>query len=127
MVIQPHLHSHVIAGLIIALKNQNAVFDGIGEVMLGGSKLLKGAEHTVRLYAAKGFCLNFNSAGQKRAVERGGNKISLTDILGAGADLNGTIADIHLTDPHMVGIGVTFDGDNPADLHILHGQAEVIR
>ena len=126
MVIQSHLHSHVIAGLIIALKNQNAVFDGIGEVMLGSSKLLKGAEHTVRLYAAKGFCLNFNSAGQKRAVECGGNKISLPDILGTGADLNCTITDIHLTDPHMVGIGVTLDRNYLANLHILHGKAEII-
>ena len=49
-----------------------------------------------------------------------GDQIPLMDILGTGDDLYGLLAaDIHLTDPHVVGVGMADHGENLADDHVF--------
>ena len=127
MVIQPHLYCHVIAGLIVPLQDQDAVFYGIREVMLGCTELLERAQHSVRRDTAQRFCFDLNAARQKGTVQRRRNEIPLMHILCAGADLNGlSVSDVDLADPHMVRVGVAFDGEDFPHLHVLHGKAEIL-
>ncbi len=94
--------------------------------MVGHAQLLVGAEHAHRGLSAERSCGDVDSAGEGGAVLGHGHQVALPDVLCAGDDLyRGGPADVHLTDPHVVGIGVTDQGENLAhhyvfDLGALH-------
>ena len=49
-----------------------------------------------------------------------GNQVALMDVLGTGDNLHRLrLSHVHLTNPHMVGIGVAHHGQNFAHHHIL--------
>ena len=49
-----------------------------------------------------------------------GNQIALVDVLCAGDDLHGGVAaHVHLTDPHMIGVGMAHHGHNLAHDHVF--------
>ena len=107
------------AGLVI--EDPNAVQNGIWIVVQGQTQLFQTTEHTIGNLAAELALGDMNAAGQVGVVQRNGNKVTLVDILRTGDDLNGGfLANIHLADPHMVGIFVADDGDDFADLDILN-------
>ena len=109
----------VITGFAVFLQNPDAVFNGIGKIIQGKPQFFQGAEHAVGNLAAKLALGNMDAAGQTRIMQGGRNQIALVDILRTGNDLNRLfLADIDLTDPHMVGILVADDGNDLADNHV---------
>ena len=109
----------VITGFAVFLQNPDAVFNGIGKIIQGKPQFFQGAEHAVGNLAAKLALGNMDAAGQTRIMQGGRNQIALVDILRTGNDLNRLfLADIDLTDPHVVGIFVADDGNDLADNHV---------
>ena len=60
-------------------------------------------------------------------MKSGGHKIAGVDVPGAGDDLNRLVpADVYAAYPHMVGVGVPFQGEYPADKYIVDLRAEIL-
>ena len=127
VIVQAHFDRHVISRLIVALEDQNTVFNGIWKIMCCGTQFLIGAKHAIGFHPAEGLRFDLNSAGKERIVQGNRNEISLLHILGTGADLNSSaLPHIHLADPHMVGIRVADYLSHSADKDIPHRQAEIL-
>ena len=110
----------VVAGLAVLLQNPDAVLNGIGEVVEGQTQLFQGAQHAVRRLAAQLTLGDVHAAGEPGVVQRGRDEIALVDVLRAGDDLYGfLLAHVHLTHPHMVGVGVADDGEHLANDHVF--------
>ena len=103
-------------GAALVVQDPDAVGIGLRAVVLGKTQLLIGAEHAVRLHAAKLALRDVNAAGQVGVMERGGNQIALMDVLRAGDDLKRLVfAHIDHADPHVVGVFVALHGKHLAD------------
>ena len=103
------------------VQHQDAVLDGVGEVVFGQAQLGQAAQHAAALHAAQLAFSDFLAAGQLRAlVQRGGHKVAHLEVRRAGDDLQrGGLAHLHLADDHVVGVRVGHDGLDAADDDVL--------
>ena len=110
----------VIAGLTgIGLQNPDAVGIHAGQVVLGQAQLREGAQHAVGHFPSELALGDMHTAGQIGIVQCRGHQISLVDVLGAGDDLYRFFpTHVHLTDEHMVRVGMAHHGQNPAYHHV---------
>ena len=105
----------------VIAENQNAVFDGIGEIVNGYVQFLYGAQHTVGLFATELALGDVNAAGQIGVVLSNGNIVADLNVLCTGNDLNRFFfANVNLANPHMVGVFVALDFLNQAYHNILN-------
>ena len=89
---------NVLSHRAVLLDEENAVFNGIGKVMLGQAKFAQRAQHAVALYAAELALFDADTAGQFCTDHCHRHQCTLYDILGTGHDLDRRVAaDIDLT------------------------------
>ena len=97
-IVQTDCLMNVLSHRAVLLDEENAVFNGIGEVMLGQAKFAQRAQHAVALYAAELALFDADTAGQFCTDHCHRHQCTLYDILGTGHDLDRRVAaDIDLT------------------------------
>ena len=108
-------------GVVPLVQHQNAVLDGVGEVVNGQAQLAQAAQHAAALHAAQHALFDLHAAGQLRAVQRHGHKVAHLEVGRAGDDLQrSSLPHFHLADDHVVGVRMGHDGLNAADDHVFH-------
>ena len=126
IIIQPHNILNGGAGYGVLGQIQQTVYLGTGVQVVIQTQLGAAAQHTVGLDAHKGLCLDFNAAGQRRAVQRRGGVHTGVNIGSAGGNLDivTVIAAIHLADVQVGALLRDTLGDN-ADNDLADLAAEV--
>ena len=114
IVVQPHNRLDGGAGDGVLGQIQQTVHLGAGIQVLVQAQFLAGAEHPVGLDAHEGLGLDFDAAGQRGAVQRGGGVHPGVDVGGAGGNLNvvAVIAAVHLADMQVGALLGHTLGDN---------------
>ena len=126
IVVKPHNVLNGGAGYGVLGQIQQTVYLGAGVQVVIQTQLGAAAQHTVGLDAHKGLGLDFNAAGQRGAVQRGGGVHTSVNIGSAGGNLNivTVIAAIHLADVQVGALLRDTLGDN-ADNDLADLAAEV--
>ncbi len=102
--------------------------DGVGEVALVKSEFTEGAEHTRAFDAAKRALCDFLAAGENGVIKRGGNDVTDMNVPCARYYLHGLrLADVELTYPHMVGVGMLFHGEHLARDDVFYLRTEIFK
>ena len=114
----------VLSRLAVLFNEEDAVLNGIGEIVLGQTQFTQRAEHPVALYATELSLFYMYTAGQICADHRHRHQCALHNILCAGHDLDRCIsANVYLADLEMVGVLVGRNGNQLADNDILDSVA----
>ena len=126
IVVKPHNVLNGGAGYGVLGQIQQTVYLGAGVQVIIQAQLGAAAQHTVGLDAHKGLCLDFNAAGQRGAVQRGGSVHTGVNVGGTGGNLDvvTVIAAIHLADVQVGTLLRDTLGDN-ADNDLADLAAEV--
>ena len=126
VIVKPHNILDGGAGYGVLGQVQQTVYLSAGVQVIIQTQLGAAAQHTVGLDAHKGLCLDFNAAGQRGAVQRGGRVHTGVNIGSAGGDLDivTVIAAIHLADVQVGALLRDTLGDN-ADNDLADLAAEV--
>ena len=112
---------------LIVAEYGGGLYLAVGEVVSGRVQLFERAEHTVGLDAAEFSAAYLHAAGEDGVMERGRDKVSDMDVPRAGAYLDRlALSHVDLSDQHMVGVGVLFYGEYPADADVFHLLAEIL-
>ena len=120
--------TEIIAGLEIhllevgvGLQKENAVHHGVRPVVVGHAQLLVGAEHPIGLHTTEDAFRDMDAPGEVGVMQCHRDEIPLVQVLGTGDDLDGGgLSYIHLTDPHVVGVFMTGEGEDSARHHVFH-------
>ena len=104
----------VIAGLAAFLNDENAVLDGVGEIVNGYAQLRNGAHHSLGNDSAELAFFNFHAICKGGVIEGDRNKGAFKNIGGGRYYLNGAVAHIHLTNLKLVSVRMFFNINNSA-------------
>ena len=100
---------------VVVTQNGGGDDGGIGEVPLIQAQLVEAAHHAVGLHAPEHILLDLFAAGEGGVVQGHRHHVPHVDVPGAGDDLDGgTLANVQLADPHVVGIRVALHGEDGA-------------
>ena len=92
---------------MIVVQQRGGGDGGVGEVPLVQAQLAEAAHHAVRQYAPQLATGNFFAAGKGGVVLGHGDHVAHMDVPCAGGNLHrAVLSNVHLTDPHMVGVRV---------------------
>ena len=112
---------------MIVSENCGSLYFGVGEVTLIKTQLIKSAEHTVGNFATELASGDFLAAGKRGIMECGGNEIAYMHIPCTGDYLNGlSLTCVNTANPHMVGIGVLFHGQDLTDNDVAYLCTEIL-
>ena len=104
----------VIAGLAAFLNDENAVLDGVGEIVNGYAQLRNGAHHSFGNDSAELAFFNFHAVCKGGVIEGDRNKGAFKNVGGGRYYLNGAVAHIHLTNLKLVSVRMFFNINNSA-------------
>ena len=101
---------------------------GVGEIPLVQAQLMEAAHHAVGQHAPQLAPGDFFAAGEGGVMLGYGDQIPLVNVPGSGDDLNRLLfPDVHLTDPHMVAVGMTLHLLDAAHNDVLNLRPQVLR
>ena len=124
---------YVVTGFAVLLQDEEAVLNGVGEVVQREAELLERAHHALAERVVEGGGADGNAAGQGRAVERHGDEVADLLVLSAGDDLQqSAAAHIDLAVPEGVlaavpGVPEQVHLHYPADDNAAYALAHVVR
>ena len=124
---------YVVTGFAVLLQDEEAVLNGVGEVVQREAELLERAHHALAERVVEGGGADGNAAGQGRAVERHGDEVADLLVLSAGDDLQQpAAAHIDLAVPESVlaavpGVPEQVHLHYPADNNAAYALAHVVR
>ena len=125
-VVQADRFADVHAGdfLAVVAKDEDAVLDGVGEVVDCDAQFGDGAHHALRDLTAHLALGDLGAAGDHGVVERDGDVIAFGQVLRGRDDLERCIAPaVDLADPELVGVLMFFQGKQVADDDVLQSFA----
>ena len=125
MVVSSYHGDDVVAGLAGLLKDEQAVLNGVGEVVQREAELLYRAHHTLAELAAEVGGVYFNAAGQRGAVERHGDEVAHLLVLRAGHYLEQPVA-AHVDLAVPQGVLAAVPGV-PEQVHLLYFADDDVR
>ena len=132
---------HLVAGLnirrnggflfiqrVIIIQQRSRNHGCVGEIPLVQTQLAQAAEHAVGHYAPQLALFDFLAAGQGGFVQRHREQIAGVNVPCTGDNLHRLFGThVHLTNPHMIGIRVTFHGQQFAHNHVADFSAQIFR
>ncbi len=101
-------------------QDEDAVFDGVGEIVGGEAQFPQGAEHPAAFHPPQLALGDFVAPREHRLMLCHWHKVPCRDVLGPGDNLHRFSSHIHLADPQVVGIGVALHGLYLAHHHVLY-------